>query len=74
VEIIEIRIPEEAATVGKEIKELSLPEEAKLLLVIRQDTKPFVPKAETTLASKDQIIAAMPPEAEDAFRAAMLGG
>ena len=74
VEIIEIRIPEEAATVGKEIKELPLPEEAKLLLVIRQDTKPFVPKAETTLAAKDQIIAAMPPEAEEAFRSAMLGG
>ncbi len=74
VEIIEIRIPEEAATVGKEIKELSLPEEAKLLLVIRQDTKPFVPKAETTLAAKDQLIAAMPLEAEEAFRAAMLGG
>ena len=74
VEIIEIRIPDDAATVGKEIKELPLPAEAKLLLVIRQDTKPFVPKAETTLAAKDQLIAAMPPEAEDAFRAAMLGG
>ena len=74
VEIIEIRISDDAATVGKEIKDLPLPEEAKLLLVIRQDTKPFVPKAETTLAAKDQIIAAMPPEAEEAFRSAMLGG
>lgn len=74
VEIIEIRIPDDAATVGKEIKELSLPAEAKLLLVIRRDEKPFVPKAETTLAAKDQLIAAMPLEAEEAFRAAMLGG
>ena len=74
VEIVEIRIPDDAPTVGKEIKELPLPAEAKLLLVIRQDEKPFVPQAETALAAKDQIIAAMPPEAEDAFRAAMLGG
>jgi len=74
VEIVEIRIPDDVPTVGKEIKELPLPAEAKLLLVIRQDEKPFVPQAETALAAKDQIIAAMPPEAEDAFRAAMLGG
>ncbi len=74
VEIVEIRIPDDASTVGKEIKELPLPAEARLLLVIRQDEKPFVPKAETTLAAKDQIIAAVPLEAEEAFRAAMLGG
>ena len=73
VEIVEIRIPDDASTVGKEIKELPLPAEARLLLTIRQDEKPFVPKAETTLAAKDQIIAAVPLEAEDTFRAAMLG-
>jgi trk system potassium uptake protein TrkA len=74
VEIVEIRIPDDASTVSKEIKELPLPAEARLLLVIRQDEKPFVPKAETTLAAKDQIIAAVPLDAEEAFRAAMLGG
>ncbi|MEE8582536.1 MAG: TrkA family potassium uptake protein [Dehalococcoidales bacterium] len=73
VEIVEIRIPDDASTVGKEIKELPLPAEARLLLTIRQDEKPFVPKAETTLAAKDQIIAAVPLEAEETFRAAMLG-
>jgi trk system potassium uptake protein TrkA len=72
-EIVEVRIPNDSPTVGKQIKDLPLPAEARLLLAIRQDEKPFTPNAETTLAAKDQIIAAVPLEAEDAFRAAILG-
>jgi trk system potassium uptake protein TrkA len=70
-EIVEIKIPPEAATVGKAVRELSLPPESILSLIITKGRKPRVPKADTIIQAEDQIIAVTSPESEEALRATL---
>jgi trk system potassium uptake protein TrkA len=72
-EIVEIKIPPESATVGKAVKELSLPPESILSLIISKERKPRVPTANTVIQAEDQIIAVTPPESEEALRVALRG-
>jgi len=72
-EIVEVKIPPESATVGKAIKELSLPPESVLSLIISKERKPRVPTANTVIQAEDQIIAVTPPESEEALRTALRG-
>jgi trk system potassium uptake protein TrkA len=72
-EIVEVKIPAGAKTVGKEVRELSLPPESRLFLIIPKQEKPQVPTASTVLQAEDQIIAITTPESEDALRTALRG-
>jgi len=72
-EIVEVRIPPESTTVGKPVKELSLPLESMLSLIIRKHQKPIIPEANTILQAEDQIIAVTTPESEEVLRAALRG-
>lgn len=72
-EIVEVTIPPESTTVGKQVKELSLPPESILSLIIRKERKPTVPTSNTTLQEGDQIIAVTRPESVEALRAALTG-
>jgi trk system potassium uptake protein TrkA len=72
-EIVEVRIPPDSPMVGKPVKELSLPPETVLSLIISRERKPRVPTASTVIRAEDQIIALTPTESEDALRAALRG-
>ncbi|MBA7706005.1 Trk system potassium uptake protein TrkA [subsurface metagenome] len=72
-EIVEIRIPPEATTVGKSVRKLSLPPDSKLALVIREGGKNRVPTLNTILRAGDRIIAITTPESEKALRTALRG-
>ena len=72
-EIVEVKIPPNSPTIGKEIKELPLPAGSILSLLIRKKEKPQVPAAETILQAGDQIIAVTTPESEGALRTALRG-
>jgi trk system potassium uptake protein TrkA len=72
-EIVELKIPADAKTVGKEIREIKLPPESRLFLIIPQQGKPQVPTASTVLQAEDQIIAVITPESEEALRKALRG-
>lgn len=72
-EIVEVKIPVNATTVGKAVKELPLPQGSVLSLIIRSQQKPIVPTANTILQAEDQIIAATTPESEEALRTALRG-
>ncbi|GAI82893.1 unnamed protein product, partial [marine sediment metagenome] len=61
-EVVEVKIPPESTTVGKPIKELSLPPGSTLSLIIRKKHKPIIPKANTILQAEDQIIVVTTPE------------
>ncbi len=73
-EIVEIKIPSEAKTVGKSVKELSLPAESKLVLIISKERKPRLAAASIVLQGGDQIIALTTPESEEQLRAVLRGG
>ena len=72
-EIVEVKIPADSTTVGKPVKELSLPPESILSLIIRKERKPIVPTANTILQAGDQVIAVTRPESEELLRAALRG-
>jgi trk system potassium uptake protein TrkA len=72
-EIVQVKIPPDAPTIGKAVKELSLPEGSTLFLLLRKQKKPIIPRATTTLQAGDQIIATTTPESEEALRAALRG-
>jgi trk system potassium uptake protein TrkA len=72
-EIVEIRIPPESATIGKAIKELSVPQGSVLSLIIRKARKPIIPTPNTTIQAEDQVIAVTDPESEEALRTALRG-
>ena len=72
-EIVEVKIPPDSTTVGKAVKELSLPPESKLFLIISKQQKPHVPTANTVLQAEDQIIAVTTPESEEALRTVLRG-
>ena len=73
VEIVAVKIPPESTTVGKSVRQLSLPQGSRLALVIRQEGKHRVPTLNTILRAGDQIIALTTPESEEALRTALRG-
>ncbi|UCB42593.1 MAG: TrkA family potassium uptake protein [Dehalococcoidales bacterium] len=72
-EIVEVKIPPGAPTIGKSVKELSLPEGSVLSLVIRKARRPIVPSGATILQAEDQVIAVTAHESEEALRTALSG-
>jgi len=71
--IVEVRIPPTSTSIGKLVKELSLPEGSKLALIIPKDRKPRMPTPSTVLREGDQIIALTTPDLEGALRTALTG-
>ncbi|MCK4388411.1 MAG: TrkA family potassium uptake protein, partial [Dehalococcoidia bacterium] len=63
----------DSTTVGKLVKELSLPPGSILSLIIRKERKPIVPTANTIIQAEDQIIAVTNPESEETLRATLRG-
>ena len=72
-EIVEVKIPPEAATIGKSVRELSLPPDTKLALVIRKKGSYRVPTLNTIIKAEDRIIAITIPESEEALRYTLRG-
>jgi trk system potassium uptake protein TrkA len=73
-EIVEVKIPPDSTTIGKPIKELSLPEESRLALIIPKERKPHMPNSDTVLHEGDRVIAITTRESEDELRTALRGG
>ena len=71
--MVDVKITAESTTVGKTFKDLSLPKESKLVLIIPQSGTAHVPSSNTTLHAGDQIIAVTSPESEEALRSALRG-
>jgi trk system potassium uptake protein TrkA len=72
-EIVEINIPAHAATVGKLLKELELPAETTLILIISKDRNPQIPLPDILIEGEQSIIAVTPPESEEALRTILTG-
>ena len=72
-EIVEVKILPNSTTIGKMVKDVSLPKGSTLSLLLRKQHKPIIPKANTTLQAEDHIIAVISPESEEALRAALTG-
>ncbi|HEY92109.1 MAG TPA: TrkA family potassium uptake protein [Dehalococcoidia bacterium] len=72
-EIVEVKIPDSASTVGKPLKQLGLPKDTVLSLIIRKSKRPIVPSSNTILQAQDQVLAVISHENEDELRAILRG-
>jgi len=72
-EVVEVKILPGSTAIGKQIKELPLPPDSILSLIIRKKKKPTVPTNSTVIHEGDQIIAVTRPETEDELRTALTG-
>ena len=72
-EIVEVRIREGSVAAGKSVKELSLPPDSILALLIRNGEKPQVPTTDTILEVNDRIIALTPTDSDQALRDELAG-
>jgi trk system potassium uptake protein TrkA len=72
-EIVEIKLAKNAKTVNKAVKDIKLPKDSVLALLIRNGSKPQVPTADTVLKIDDRIIALTSMENEAGLRKALVG-
>ncbi len=72
-ELVEVKIPPEATSVGKSVKELALPSGTILSLIIPEKLRPVVPTDTTIIQAGDQVIALITPETEEALRIVLRG-
>jgi trk system potassium uptake protein TrkA len=73
-ELVEIKITPESKIIGKAVKDVKLPVDCVLSLIIRKSHKPIIPTDGTIIEADDQIIAVTPPESEGELRTALIGG
>jgi trk system potassium uptake protein TrkA len=71
--LVDMKISPESKTAGKIVKDIDLPQESKLVLIIPRDGSVQVPSMNTVLKVGDHIIAVTPPESEEALRSALSG-
>ncbi len=69
-EIVEVKVPMNAAVVGRHIDDILLPPQSIVALVIDKEGEPRVPNTDTVVQGGDEIVAVTRTENEDALRSA----
>jgi trk system potassium uptake protein TrkA len=70
-EIVEIKIPPGAKTIGLPLRQLEIPQRSKLALIISSGKKNRIPTKNTVFKEGDRIIAITTREEEEALRATL---
>jgi trk system potassium uptake protein TrkA len=71
-EMVELRIPEGARVVDQPIKNVLLPYQSTIVLVVGEDGQPRVPSGDTIIHEGDEVVAVTMHESEEALREALL--
>ena len=71
-EIVEVKVPANSPVVGKRMKDVALPSDSVVCLVIGK-WGAYVPTGDTVLEAEAQLVAVTRPEAENMLRAAITG-
>jgi trk system potassium uptake protein TrkA len=72
-ELVDVKISAESRTVGKAVKDVKLPPDCVLALIIRKSRKPILPTDTTLFEAEDEIIAVTPSASEAQLRTALRG-
>jgi len=73
-EIVEVRIPNDAVSVGKQVGQMLLPQGSLLCLIIDSEGTPRLPTPTTTIHADEIVLAVTNVEAEEALRQALTAG
>jgi trk system potassium uptake protein TrkA len=72
-EIVEVKVPPDSATVGKKVVDILLPQQALIVLTIDKEGVPRIPTGDTVIHADDDVVAVTRVEHEDALRAILTG-
>ena len=72
-EIVEVKIPEAAAVVGRRLDAIELPSQSLIWGIVDTDGNPKAPTADTVLHVGDEVVAVTLQQSEEALRAALTG-
>lgn len=72
-EVVEVKIPSNARVVGRKVREIALPPESVLSLVISDRRGPIVPNGDTVLEADDEVVAVTRVDQEQSLRRALTG-
>ncbi|MDT7943959.1 MAG: TrkA family potassium uptake protein [Dehalococcoidia bacterium] len=67
-EMVEVRIPPQAAVVGHKLREVLLPQQSIVVLIIEEDGSPKAPEPDTVLRPGDKVMLVTRSENEEALR------
>jgi trk system potassium uptake protein TrkA len=70
-EIVEVKVPENSTVVGQRIRDLLLPQQSLIALLIDEEGTPRVPGNDTVIRAGDEVVAVTRTETEDALRAVL---
>ena len=70
-EIVEVKVPAASGVVGKKIKDVLMPQQSIIVLIVDEEGSPRVPSHETLIRAGDEILAVTRTENEDALRAVL---
>jgi trk system potassium uptake protein len=71
-ELVEIRIPEDSRVVGQPVRNVLLPFQSMIALVVGEDGQPKVPSGDTVIHAGDEVVAVTLHEAEEQLRDALM--
>jgi trk system potassium uptake protein TrkA len=67
VSFVEVALPEQSPALGRPLRDLGIPDDAILALVIRQEKEAIIPYGDTVLEAGDQVIAVTSEKSEAAL-------
>jgi trk/ktr system potassium uptake protein len=70
--LVEVKLTAGSPNTGRPMYELRLPPDSTIVAILREGHV-VIPQPETVLAADDELIALAAPDAEDAFRNAVMG-
>ena len=70
-EIVEVKVPRGATIIGKQVRQLLLPQSALICLIIDSQGTPRVPAPDATIHADDILVAVTSIEAQDSLRNAI---
>jgi trk system potassium uptake protein len=68
--LVEVTLASDAAVVGREIRDITIPRDATFVAVVRKDHV-VMPRGDTVLQAGDEVLAIVTPESEDLVRAVL---
>lgn len=72
-ELVDVRIPSTAVAVGKKIRDITLPQNSLIILLIRQDERIQLPTSTTALEAGDRVVVVGDRSSEEALHQALTG-
>ncbi len=70
-EIVEVKVPSDSFVVGKPIRDILLPHQSLISLIVDTEGHPRIPTGETVIHAGDEVVAVTMRESEGALRTAL---